>query len=411
VRDGSKFFVAKVDVSKVTVVEGRTMLSPLRFHYDTPNFNLPVRLGLANSAGTQDLIVHILARDQRFELANYRNVTIPTNIDIDEKAKDQFPAFYAALFDKTLESNLDSDKRPPVVTEYSWQASNCDPCPGPVLSANDIATLGADTLVTPEPAAPAPAPPPPSRPQKGGGPGNRCNCATGDLMCFMKCNGGGSPGGGPPGSIGGRARPGGGGSLASYPGWVLTRLHARYTRDQLAEDLVFKVAGPITGGRESYGNGGGLEKGAAPASINNFQGRYAIRHPWTGPIACAAPRRGIWGGPPGGTDGRPKAARDLAFAPRGGVDLASLVRSNIPEIGVVAKMPLLLPPATSAPTGAAPTTGQPAASASSPSGSGASSGCGCRVSDSRTGGVPPGAILVWWGVALALLARRRSNMR
>jgi len=408
VRDGSKFFVAKVDVSKVTVVEGRTMLSPLRFHYDTPNFNLPVRLGLANSAGTQDLLVHILARDQRYELANYKNVTIPTNIDLDEKAKDQFPAFYAALFDKTLESNLDSDKRPPVVTEYSWQASNCDPCPGPVLNANDMATLGADTLDMPDPAAPAPAPTaaPAPGPQKGGGPGNRCNCAPGDLMCFMKCNGG-APGGAPGGGVSpGRPGIGGRGSAASYPGWVLTRLHARYTKDQLAEDLVFKAATPISGGRE-WGANGGPEKGAVPASINNFQGRYAIRHPWTGPIACAEPRRGIWGGPPGGEDGRPKAARDLAFAPRGGVDLPSLVRSNVPEIGVVAKMPLLLPATTSGPA----SSGGPASSAGSPSGAGASSGCGCRVSDSSNSGVPTGAIVALWGVALGLFVRRRSDRR
>ncbi len=404
VRDGSKFFVAKVDVSKVTVVEGRTMLSPLRFHYDTPNFNLPVRLGLANSAGTQDLLVHILAKDRRFELANYRNVTIPTNIDLDEKAKDQFPAFYAALFDKTLASNLDADKRPPVVTEYSWQASNCDPCPGPVLDANDMATLGADTLDAPEPAAPQPAPTPAPGPGKGGGPGNRCNCASGDLMCFMKCNGGAS---GPGASPGRSASPGGrGGSAASYPGWVLTRLHARYTADQLAEDLVFKAAAPISGGRE-WGANGALEKGAVPSSSNNFQGRYAIRHPWTGPIACAEPRRGVWGGPPGGSDGGPKAARDVAFAPRGGVDLASLVRRDVPEIGVVAKVPVLLPAAA----GASSSTGQPASSASSPSGAGAPSGCGCRVADSSNGGLPSGAVVAGWGVVFALFVRRRRNAK
>ena len=31
------------------------MLSPLRFHYDTEKFELPIRLGLMNSGGTQDL--------------------------------------------------------------------------------------------------------------------------------------------------------------------------------------------------------------------------------------------------------------------------------------------------------------------------------------------------------------------
>src|SRR6185369_2312148 len=99
------------------------------------------------------------------------------------------------------------------------------------------------------------------------------------------------------------------------------------------EDLVFRAAPPVSGGREWYAREGELEEGALPAPLNNFQGRYAIRHPWTGPIECANPRRGIWGGPPSGQTGDtgPKAARDLAFAPRGGVDLASLVRANVPE--------------------------------------------------------------------------------
>ena len=56
-------------------------LSPLRFHYDSPEFALPIRLGLANSKGTQDLIVNILApNNTRYEVANYPNVTIPTNL-------------------------------------------------------------------------------------------------------------------------------------------------------------------------------------------------------------------------------------------------------------------------------------------------------------------------------------------
>src|SRR5690606_11157345 len=63
---GMKFFVAKVDVSKVAFNEqGQAMLSPLRFHYDTDQFNLPVRLGLINSNGDQDLLVHILGRGKR----------------------------------------------------------------------------------------------------------------------------------------------------------------------------------------------------------------------------------------------------------------------------------------------------------------------------------------------------------
>ncbi|HWN81556.1 MAG TPA: DUF2330 domain-containing protein, partial [Candidatus Udaeobacter sp.] len=115
VEGGSKFFVARVDVEKVQKVNGRLTLSPLRFHYDSKDFNLPIRLGMMNSSGTQDLIVHILAPGKRYEVANYKNATIPTNLDVKEEARTRFGEFYAALFDRTLEKNPGA-----VVTEYSW---------------------------------------------------------------------------------------------------------------------------------------------------------------------------------------------------------------------------------------------------------------------------------------------------
>ena len=269
VEGGSKFFVAKVDVEKVKKVDGRLTLSPLRFHYDTKDFNLPIRLGMMNSSGTQDLIVHILAPATRYEVANYKNVTIPTNLDVKEEARQRFGEFYAALFDRTLEKNPGA-----VVTEYSWDASSCDPCPEPPLEPAEIATFGADVL------------------------------GTGDAYNF-----------------------------------VLTRLHARYSKDGISEDLVFKAAKSIAGGREWRGQDGKLEEGSIDYGVNNFQARYAIRHEWTGPIACSDPLRGVWGGPPEGSQQvaqGPTAATDLAFVPRGKTQLAQIVRQDVPEIDVVA---------------------------------------------------------------------------
>jgi len=125
--------------------------------------------------------------------------------------------------------------------------------------------------------------------------------------------------------------------------FVLTRLHARYTKDSLGEDMVFKEAAAIAGGREFMGKGGKLEEGAVPYPMNNFQGRYAMRHPWTGPITCENPVRNVWGGPPshvqsamnGGT--KTKAATNLAFVKRGGVELASFLQRDVPEIGIIGK--------------------------------------------------------------------------
>jgi len=275
VQSGMKFFVAKVDAKKVRFEKGMADLSPLRFHYDTETFSLPIRLGLVNSAGTQDLIVHILSRGKRFEVANYKNVTIPTNIDVADDTRNNFGAFYAALFDRTVEKNPGA-----VVTEYAWGASSCDPCPSSPLNEGDFATLGGDVL------------PGVSEEQK-----------------WMPQN-----------------------------SFVLTRLHARYGKDAVGEDLVFREAPHIVGGREFMQSEGKLETGATVVTggeISNFQGRYAIRHPWTGPIKCSNPRRGVWGGPPPGVQGKgTQVAQDLAFAPRGQLQLAGYVQHEVPEIGL-----------------------------------------------------------------------------
>jgi hypothetical protein len=267
VQAGLYFFVAKVNVERVTFDEnGMAMLSPLRFHYDSERFDLPIRLGLLNAKDAQDLLVHILAPGQRYEVANYDNVTIPTNIDVANEVRERFGEFYAALFDKTLEQNPNA-----VVTEYAWDASWCDPCPVPALGEADLLTLGADVIPS--------------------------------------------------------------GSSSSF---VLTRLHARYTAESLGEDLVFRAAEPVAGGREFMGADGQLEYGAIAAGTNTFQGRYAIRHPWEGEIACEDPQRGIWGGPPSGGEEQISPATDTAFAPRQGLDLAEFVRRDIPELGISA---------------------------------------------------------------------------
>ncbi len=338
IQNGSKFFVAKVNVEKVKFDKGMAMLSPLRFHYDTETFALPVRLGLMNAKGAQDLIVHLLGKATRYEVANYPNVTIPTNYDVAEKAKGDFGAFYAALFDKTLEVTPKA-----VVTEYAWQASSCDPCPGPVVDFADLLTLGGDVM--------------PSLSKK---------------------------------------------DASQAVDWVLTRLHARYTKENLGDDLVFRAAPPIVGGREFMGSDGKLEHGARPDSINNFQGRYAVRHAWTGPMACENPRRGVWGGPPAPAEGAigstPRAATNTAFAMRG-TPLASYMRSAIPELKIEPQG--LVPSPVGAPT---PDVPRPPPGTS---GRGAHGRCGC-MSTGDPGSIPAGIGL---GLVTLTLVRRLGRRR
>jgi MYXO-CTERM domain-containing protein len=125
--------------------------------------------------------------------------------------------------------------------------------------------------------------------------------------------------------------------------FVLTRLHARYGKDGAPNDLVFKAAPPIVGGREFLVDGKQLEERSRPDAMNNFQGRYAIRHRWTGAVRCESPKFGRWGGPPAGAEiaeGGTVPATNTAFAPRGQVQLPNLVAQDIPEIGVKAGQPL-----------------------------------------------------------------------
>ncbi|HLT36209.1 MAG TPA: DUF2330 domain-containing protein, partial [Enhygromyxa sp.] len=296
VQAGSKFFVAKVDTKKVKFDEqGMAMLSPLRFHYDSQEFALPVRLGLINAQGAQDLLVHILARSVRYEVSNYDNVAIPTNIEVKNEVRERFGQFYASLFDHTLANNPRA-----VVTEYSWAAGSCDPCPEPPLTLAELVTLGADALPTYE-------------------------------QAFA------------------------GQQVPSDWQWsipnefVLTRLHARYDQSSLGEDLVFQAAPAIVGGREFMQQDGQLERGAIeePNGWNNFQARYIIRHEWTGPIECDNPQRGIWGGPwpeVQGASSQPIAAQDLAFVPRGAVLVDFVTESGAAriaeEVGPLPKGPI-----------------------------------------------------------------------
>ena len=324
VEAGSKFFVAKVDPKKVTLdAQGVAQLSPLRFHYDSEEFSLPIRLGMANSTGKQDLIVNIIS-DTRYEVANYKNVVIPTNFDVKDSVRTRFAEFYAALFDKTLEANPRA-----VVTEYAWDAqpySMCDPCPPEVPTDADALTLGGDVI---------------------------------------------------------------GGKIAQGT-YTLTRLHARYGKADMNDDLRFRAAKPIQGGRENW-SAKGLEYGATPASTNNFQGRYAIRHWWTGPIACKNPRRGVWGGPPDGGYRQPIAADKLAYAPRGQLALPTVVKRDLWEIGMKKA-----PSSTPAPKTPAP---KPAGGFATPPGS-KTMGIGFG------GGIVGGIVLL--GV-LALVTRKRRT--
>jgi hypothetical protein len=115
-------------------------------------------------------------------------------------------------------------------------------------------------------------------------------------------------------------------------------LHTRYDKATLSEDLIFREGKPMIGGRANW-NGTSGDAGAQESSENNFQGRYIIRHYWTGPVKCDHPNYNTWGGPPNGPEPQPTAARGLASAPRGAIDLKKSIQSPVPTLGIAGKAP------------------------------------------------------------------------
>jgi hypothetical protein len=197
IKQDMKFFVAKVNLKEQQKL-GFQHLRPIQIAYESPKFMLPIRLGMVNANGPQELFVFALTRQGRVEATNYRTVKVPSDVDVPLYVKDQFADFYRAVFDRQVKQQDMSV----VFTEYAWDMGWCDPCASPPLSSDELKQLG--------------------------------------VFWLDDASGGGS------------------GSA------FVTRLHVRYDRAHFPEDLVFQVTSDRT----------------------NFQGRYVMRHEWTGTDDC-----------------------------------------------------------------------------------------------------------------------------
>jgi hypothetical protein len=208
-----KFFVAKVNL-KEQAHSGYTSFRPLQFAFASPRFMLPIRLGMLNAGGPQDLLIYFLTKQYRVEVTNYRNPKLPSDQEIPAYIKEEFRKFYTDMFlTATTKENQQA-----VFTEYAWNMGWCDPCAAEPLLQQELESLGVWWLSEPQ-GAPVPGIMPMPRPIPGGG----------------------------------------------MPAFV-TRLHVHYDAQHFPEDLSFKVT----------------------QDSSNFQGRYVIRHPWTGAVTCPA---------------------------------------------------------------------------------------------------------------------------
>ena len=142
IKSNLKFFVVKVNEAEKKKLPGN-FLRPLQISFNSPKFMLPIRLGMANSDGDQDLIVYAFTRKGRIECTNYRNVNIPTDKKIPLFVQKNFSAFYSNLFDKQWKNE---DKSVGFL-EYAWDVSpanyyHCDPCIAVAPSQQDLVQSG-----------------------------------------------------------------------------------------------------------------------------------------------------------------------------------------------------------------------------------------------------------------------------
>ncbi len=192
IRQNMKFFVAKVNLEELAKSETQ-FLRPLMMAFESRKFMLPIRLGMVNSRGDQDLLVYILSPKGQAEVSNYRMVNIPSDSEIPTFVKNEFGGFYKAMFQT---AHRREDKRVAFL-EYAWDMGSCDPCSAEPLSPGELTKAGVFWLNSPMPNSAVPSP-------------------------FNN-------------SIQGRRA-----SIPSRGGVFITRIHIRYNRDKFPEDLMFQ---------------------------------------------------------------------------------------------------------------------------------------------------------------------------
>jgi hypothetical protein len=137
IRQDMKFFVAKVNLEEFDQ-SGYQRLRPLQIAYESPRFMLPIRLGMVNAQGPQDLLVYLLTPHGQVEITNYRTVEIPSNQEIPVFIKDEFGDFYADMFEKSYTDQ----NRNVAFLEYAWDLKGCDPCAADPLSPDEMRQAG-----------------------------------------------------------------------------------------------------------------------------------------------------------------------------------------------------------------------------------------------------------------------------
>ncbi|HMH21894.1 MAG TPA: DUF2330 domain-containing protein [Puia sp.] len=146
IKSNLKFFVVKVNENEKKKLAG-DFLRPIQISFQSPKFMLPIRLGMANADGDQDMIVYAFTKKGRIECTNYRNVSLPTGKNVPLFVQNNFSGFYSNLF----QHQWDKEGRSVAMLEYAWDVSpsqslKCDPCVATAPSRQDLVQAGVKWL-------------------------------------------------------------------------------------------------------------------------------------------------------------------------------------------------------------------------------------------------------------------------
>jgi len=146
IKSNLKFFVVKVNEEEKKKLPGN-FLRPIQISFESPKFMLPIRLGMANSEGDQDMIVYAFSKTGRIECTNYPTVSLPTGKNVPLFVQNNFGNFYSNLF----QYQWFGAGKSVAMLEYAWDVSpsnfvKCDPCVATAPATRDLVQAGVDWL-------------------------------------------------------------------------------------------------------------------------------------------------------------------------------------------------------------------------------------------------------------------------
>jgi len=142
IKSNLKFFVVKVNETEKKKLNNN-FLRPIQISFNSPKFMLPIRLGMANADGDQDLLVYAFTSKGRIECTNYRNAAIATDKNIPLFVQKNFGSFYGNLFTQ----QWNNENKAISFLEYAWNVTpinqiKCDPCVGNPPTEQDLVQSG-----------------------------------------------------------------------------------------------------------------------------------------------------------------------------------------------------------------------------------------------------------------------------